>query len=120
MKWFIRWLGELFTGPIPKQIDSYLTKYVNGELPNEIDKKTIYIVGEHGYLEHVSMVCPCGCGEVVHLNLLQDERPVWRLQRNKNGTVTLYPSIWREKRCGAHYWIRSGHVHWHKAFNPTT
>lgn len=46
------------------------------------------------------------------MNLLPDERPFWRLVQNKDGAVTLHPSVWRTKDCGSHFWLRNGRIHW--------
>ena len=35
-------------------------------------------------------------GRILHMNLLPDERPCWRVTRNVDGTVTLHPSIWAQ------------------------
>ncbi|MER9141803.1 DUF6527 family protein [Mesorhizobium sp. M0871] len=58
------------------------------------------------------MLCPCGCRRVLHMNLLADERPCWRLTRHDDGTTTLHPSVWRTTGCGSHFWFRRGRVEW--------
>ncbi|MER9417949.1 DUF6527 family protein [Mesorhizobium sp. M0306] len=58
------------------------------------------------------MLCPCGCRRVLHMNLLADERPCWRLTRHDDGTTTLHPSVWRKTDCGSHFWFRRGRVEW--------
>ena len=54
-------------------------------------------------------------GRVLHMNLLPDERPCWRVTRNVDRTVTLHPSIWRNKDCGSHFWLRNGRIRWCQA-----
>lgn len=90
----------------------YRVRRIEGDLPPSLNKYTIYIVGQDGYSEHISMLCPCGCADVVHLNLLPDERPVWKIENHSAGTITLHPSIWRKVGCKSHYWIRQGQVEW--------
>lgn len=90
----------------------YCIRLVDGDLPSSLDKNTIYIVAEDGFFEHVSMLCPCGCADVVHLNLLPDERPIWKMENHAVGGITLYPSVWRKGGCRSHYWIRQGRVKW--------
>ncbi|WP_375692081.1 DUF6527 family protein [Pseudooceanicola sp. LIPI14-2-Ac024] len=46
------------------------------------------------------------------MNLLQDERPCWRVTRHKDGLVSLHPSVWRKKDCGSHFWFKRGRVKW--------
>jgi hypothetical protein len=51
------------------------------------------------------LVCPCGCGEQLPINLDQRAGPAWRIYRARNGAVTLYPSVWRESGCDSHFII---------------
>jgi hypothetical protein len=90
----------------------YHTVLVEGELPRHLRSKAIYVVQEDGYLEQATMVCPCGCGSVLHMNLLEDERPCWRVTQHPDGTATLFPSVWRKRGCRSHFWLRHGRVEW--------
>jgi hypothetical protein len=56
-------------------VPPYRTAIVHEHLPESLDKKTLYIVEEDGFEEQAAMICPCGCGLVLHMNLLPDERP---------------------------------------------
>jgi hypothetical protein len=49
------------------------------------------------------LVCPCGCGEQLPINLDDRAGPAWRLYRARNGAITLYPSVWRESGCESHF-----------------
>ncbi|HXP45513.1 MAG TPA: hypothetical protein VN833_35045, partial [Candidatus Acidoferrales bacterium] len=40
------------------------------EFPDALDANKLYIAGEHGYFWAAAMLCPCGCGDVIELNLL--------------------------------------------------
>lgn len=99
------WLHKWFVRP-------YHTRIIKGELPDQLKRKTIYIVQDDGFLEHVSMLCPCGCSNVLHMNLIPDERPCWNVTEHSDGTVSLHPSIWRKKGCESHFWFRSGRIYW--------
>lgn len=48
--------------------------------------------------------CPCGCGEEIPVNLDKRAGKAWRLYRGKDG-LTLYPSVWRDTGCEAHFVI---------------
>ncbi|MFD1328853.1 DUF6527 family protein [Mycoplana ramosa] len=61
------------------------------------------------------MICPCGCRAVLHMNLLPDERPCWRVTRHMDGSTSLHPSVWRQKECKSHFWFRKGRVKWCRA-----
>ena len=56
--------------------------------------------------------CPCGCGDVVTLSLQSVHRPCWKLTTIESGRPTLYPSVWRDKGCLSHFWVKDGRVYW--------
>ncbi|WP_236819161.1 DUF6527 family protein [Alicyclobacillus ferrooxydans] len=60
------------------------------------------------------MLCPCGCGEVLHMSLHPDGRPRWELTRHPDGTVSLSPSVWRKVGCRSHFFLERGRVRWCK------
>jgi hypothetical protein len=99
------WLYRRFVPP-------YRTVVVEESLPAALRRRTLYIVEEDGFEEQAAMLCPCGCGRVLHLNLLSDERPCWAVIRHKDGTATLHPSVWRKRDCRSHFWFRRGRVQW--------
>jgi hypothetical protein len=90
----------------------YRTVVVEARLPNTLRRRTIYVVEDDGYEEQAAMLCPCGCRRILHINLLPDDRPCWRLTRHEDGTSSLHPSVWRQKDCRSHFWFRQGRVTW--------
>jgi len=82
------------------------------ELPDQLEPATIYIEGEGGHLWFVVMICPCGCGEALHMNLHADTRPKWTLIRHADHTVSLSPSVWRKVGCRSHFFFRECRVVW--------
>ncbi|MGY4433954.1 hypothetical protein ACVWWO_006431 [Bradyrhizobium sp. F1.13.1] len=93
-------------------VPPYATMSVDAVLPKTLKRRALYIVQEDGYQEQAAMICPCGCKAILHMNLLPDERPCWRVTRHQDGSATLYPSVWRKKECGSHFWFRNGRVIW--------
>ncbi|MHB8724018.1 MAG: DUF6527 family protein [Casimicrobiaceae bacterium] len=59
---------------------------------------------ERGVPRWLVIKCPCGCGEEIPVNLDMRAGKAWRLYRNKAG-VTLFPSVWRDTGCEAHFII---------------
>lgn len=112
MNWAFHIFGRIKAWLRDALSSRYKTCFVEEELPQKLAKKTLYIVHEDSYLWHASMLCPCGCGEVLHMNLLRDERPCWHVTKHKDGTVSLHPSIWRKKGCCAHFWFKKGKIQW--------
>lgn len=83
-----------------------------GDLPDDAEPQTIYLVGEGQYLWFAAFVCPCGCQELVQLSLLEDSRPRWRVEEHGDGTASLRPSIWRQKGCRSHFFLTRGFIVW--------
>jgi hypothetical protein len=82
------------------------------ELPDRLAKKTVYIGGEGPHLWFVAMICPCGCGEVLQMSLLQDARPRWKVSVDSKGVPTLTPSVWRQVGCKSHFFLTRGFIQW--------
>ena len=118
MKWLRRYYRtareRLYTWLVPP----YQTRIVDGDLPKKLHGRALYIVQEDGFAEQAAMICPCGCKRTLHMNLLADERPCWRVTRHEDGTATLYPSVWRKKDCQSHFWFRRGRIQWCKGAAP--
>lgn len=85
---------------------------VEGAFPKSLKTKTLYILTEDGVPWQAAMICPCGCGEKLDLNLLPDERPCWRFRSDEKSRATLEPSVWRKVGCKSHFWLRSGRIIW--------
>jgi hypothetical protein len=84
------------------------------EIPDSMDRRFLYLIGE-GNPWAAAMLCPCGCGETIHLSLLQNDSPSWRLRLDRGGLPTLAPSVWRTKGCRSHFFLRQGNIVWCKS-----
>ena len=82
------------------------------EFPDRLRPVTLYVAGEEPYVWAAAMLCPCGCGDVIELNLVKHATPRWSVRRNRDGTVTLIPSVWRTKGCRSHFLIRNSRIEW--------
>lgn len=80
--------------------------------PKVIKNKKLYIIQDGQIADTLIFQCPCGCKERIYLNLLPDAKPRWRYEVSKNKRVTIFPSIWRKKGCGSHFFIRNSNVIW--------
>jgi len=100
---------------IPLKKRPYMVAYIEEPLPLKLKNSVIYAVLEDGIPWYACLRCPCGCGATVFLSLLTEDYPSWRLSENTDGTVTLYPSVWRTTGCRSHFSIRRGHILWHRA-----
>lgn len=114
----MRWIERLFCwvwNVLRSWINpAYETVIVQENLPKTLRRRTLYVVEEDGFKEQAAMLCPCGCGHVLQMNLLPDEHPCWQIAQHGDGTSSLHPSVWRQKDCGAHFWFKRGRVNWCK------
>lgn len=55
-----------------------------------------------GVIRSIVLMCPCGCGERLPVNLDPRTGPAWRLYESA-GKISLFPSVWREVGCRAHF-----------------
>jgi hypothetical protein len=85
---------------------------VEGSFPPRLKSQTLYVLTEDGIPWQAAMICPCGCGTALDLNLLPDERPRWRFTADDKGRASLDPSVWRKVGCKSHFWLRGGRIIW--------
>jgi hypothetical protein len=82
------------------------------DLPEHPIKNTLYVLGVKSKEWSVGLLCPCGCNNVIQLNLLKSARPCWELETFTNGLATLTPSIWRKVGCKSHFFFIKGKIKW--------
>ncbi len=88
------------------------TLFVNTleEMP-ALNPERLVIVGLPGNEWLAVLMCPCGCGVKIQLNLLPKERPRWSHLTVGNLT-TMSPSVQQLIGCKSHFWINNGEVRW--------
>lgn len=80
--------------------------------PAKVRRKRIYLAHEDGEDWAVALQCPCGCGERLELMLIPEVKPHWHISVDENGLPSLKPSVWREKGCQSHFWLKEGRIVW--------
>lgn len=55
--------------------------------------------------------CPDGCGDVLPVNLDDRADKAWRFYQ-REGANTLYPSVWRDEGCQAHFILWNDVIYW--------
>jgi hypothetical protein len=64
-----------------------------------------------GVARMLLMDCPCGCGDVLVVNLDARAGPAWRIYR-RGDAISLFPSYWRDSKCGSHFILWRNRVYW--------
>jgi len=90
----------------------YRFQEVHGAFPPKLRRATLYVLKEDDTPWQATMICPCGCRATLEMNLLPDERPIWRYTINAEGCPSLHPSIWRQVGCRSHFSLREGRIIW--------
>jgi hypothetical protein len=83
------------------------------EIPDRLKARTLYLLGAPDPWS-AALLCPCGCHDTIHISLLANESPSWRIYFNGRNEPTLEPSIRRKHGCKSHFFIRNGRVVWYK------
>lgn len=87
-----------------------LVVHADDALPPVLPRRDL-VVARDGEDWAVGLSCPCGCGDVLELMLVAEARPRWTLVEGQRGP-SLHPSVWRDRGCGAHFWVKDGRVRW--------
>ena len=110
---FLRWL---LGGPAEKRqattAAEFIAQFCGDFVPDSLEPMRFYLVGDPDEPWQAALQCPCGCGDILQLSLLEHDYPSWRVRLDGVGRVWLWPSVARGDRCGAHFFIRAGRVTW--------
>ncbi len=104
--WFRKLYCQLTNQEIPKATIIVI------EEPEKLQSGFIYLIGNPGYLWLAEMLCPCGCGSIIKLNLLSEVHPCWNFKQHLDSTISLYPSVDRIYGCKSHFWVQKGIIKW--------
>ncbi|WP_311665547.1 DUF6527 family protein [Paraburkholderia sp. WSM4177] len=81
-------------------------------LPSRLPRRDLILMRDDGEDWCVGMRCPCGCGHAIELLVVAEGRPRWDIEVDANGAPTLKPSVWMQRGCRSHFWVREGRIHW--------
>lgn len=97
------------------QKDVTLYQLINStnRLSNEAVKEfNIYHVGSGEWKWLLMFRCPCGCGDVIQLSLLEKSKQSWKIEIENDKQFSIYPSIDRIVGCKSHFFIKKNKVEW--------
>jgi len=78
----------------------------------EVQLGAFYLVSPNNQPKWAIFRCPCGCDQVITLSLQKVHQPHWSLRTERDGSPSLYPSIWQRVGCCSHFWLREGRIFW--------
>jgi Family of unknown function (DUF6527) len=81
------------------------------DVPDQIERQTLVVVGDRDFQKWAMLECPCGRGHRLAVSLQRGHRPSWRLTLSPAGP-SLFPSIDSVAARRCHFWIRDGRVRW--------
>lgn len=94
-----------------KRISFKGTKNTHGDALECLKDPGDLAIVQRGFPRTLVFRCPCGCGDVVTINLDRRVGKAWNLYCSDN-SVTLYPSVWRDSGCESHFVLWSDRVLW--------
>lgn len=81
-------------------------------LPPKLPRRNILLARDGDEDWCVGMRCPCGCRSTIELLIVQGVAPRWDLRVDGRGLPTLHPSVFLQKGCRSHFWLKHGRIHW--------
>jgi Family of unknown function (DUF6527) len=103
--WWRRFLARFS----PRRV---LTIIESDSLPEQLPRRNLVLAREDGEDWCVGLRCPCGCGERLEMMMLENVTPRWDIALDKQGRVSLLPSVFRRVGCRSHFWVRAGRIVW--------
>lgn len=80
--------------------------------PNkDLTARKLVLIGSAERYKWLRFKCPCRCGEIIALNLMQSYRPRWSVTMGAGQSLSVSPSIVATS-CGSHFWIRENRIDW--------
>lgn len=101
------WRRRGWTKPRISEVSWYQSQ---AELPDELPRHCLALIGEPDGPKWLVLECPCGHGHRLQVNLSSSRYPLWVVEE-EGPSVT--PSIDLRgplRRC--HFWLRDGRVYW--------
>jgi len=93
------------------RIDTVVYVESPADVPDDIDRQTLIVVGNRDFQKWAMLECPCGRGHRLAVSLQPGHRPSWRLTFDERGP-SLCPSIDSVARQRCHFLLRNGRVRW--------
>lgn len=110
---WLRGLGQRWRHAVDRFGPGRRLIVVDGDsLPDNLPWRDVVLArdGEEDWC--VGMVCPCGCGQKIELLVIPEAKPRWDVTTDEKGRPSLRPSVWLQRGCRSHFWLRHGKIEW--------
>lgn len=104
-----RWWRNTWSRLAPRR---QLVVFEGDSLPKRMPRRDLVLARDNGEDWCVGMRCPCGCGHVIELMVIPEAKPRWDVRVDGKKRPMLSPSIWMQKGCRSHFWLRAGQIQW--------
>lgn len=116
MKWIKNiWYSIVYwwCGDTVKLKEGYQLLQINEQpLLEEVEDNIVYHIGDEDWKWLLMFKCPCGCGDVIHLSLLEKSVQKWRIEQEDNNIFSIHPSVNRQVGCRSHFFITRNKTRW--------
>jgi Family of unknown function (DUF6527) len=104
-----RWLRRILARlALPRRL-----RIVEGDsLPERLPWRDVVLARDGDEDWCVGMRCPCGCGRTIELLVIAEAKPRWDMSIDRKRRPSLSPSVWLQKGCRSHFWLKAGRVRW--------
>jgi hypothetical protein len=104
-----RWTRKKWDGIWP---DRHIQIIAGDSLPTKLPKRDLVLARDGDEDWCVGMRCPCRCGMKIELLIIPEAKPRWDVSIEAMQRPTLTPSVWVQRGCRSHFFVRKGRVVW--------
>lgn len=105
-----RWLRRILARLAPPR---RLRVVESDSLPERLPWRDVVLARDGDEDWCVGMRCPCGCGRTIELLVIPEAKPRWDISVDRKRRPSLSPSVWLQKGCRSHFWLKAGRVQWY-------
>ena len=81
----------------------------NAAANQALKNRTTLVIIHRGRPRWLKFHCPCGCSDILSINLDHKTGAFWYLQQDQDG-LSLSPSVWRTSNCQTHFFLIANNV----------
>jgi hypothetical protein len=110
---WLRGLGRRWRHAVDRFGPSRRLIVVDGDsLPDKLPWRDVVLARDGNEDWCVGLACPCGCGQKIELLVVPEAKPRWDVTTDAKGRPSLRPSVWLQRGCRSHFWLRHGKIEW--------